>query len=185
MARSFPACSALIGAALIGAACGPSEERAARVVADVSGSDAKAALVQNGSSVIAYICGGDNTVRTYTRWFEGPIDGEGAFNLEKDTWTLRGAFNESGAIAVLTSTSGVNADLVAPIVIGGEGLFEGSRTGRCKTGAITFGAPLAVQGAGCDSMGVVQQVTPDGPIDSAGFNVRIGDRSEMVAPVSL
>jgi hypothetical protein len=134
-------------------------------VGKLSGSDAEIAIVTSDASVVAYVCGGDRSYTSTTRWFVG--DAAEGLHLVKDGWRIDGTLANQTWQGTLTAPSGEelawSAEAVAP---GSEaGLYQAEIDGG-KAGVIVHesGAQIDIQGAWREKIGRVLQVTPVMPV---------------------
>ena len=167
-------------------ACGtePGPGAPARHVGALEDSDAVIAFVHSESRLLAYVCGGPNTFMELSRWFEGSLDTQGRYNLSNDTLSLQGDL-QSGTLQ--TSDGTLNFTLREAAENSAVGLYspEGPLDVTCRTGVVVLGDgdPPQMQGVGCRE-GVLEQVTPDRPVDRDGFSVRLAGDSLFVEPVT-
>ena len=145
-------------------------------VGALEGTDAVVALVADGDRVLAYVCGGDATRDTHTRWFSGPID-SGDFELFAGAWSLTGTLTDDGDLTgVVTSPGGDAASFDA---LGAE---QGTLAGLyveiaspCSTGLVitqpTVDVLPVAQGAWCLEGGAIGQVVPIMPLLFEGSGV--------------
>lgn len=155
------------------------------LVGAIASTDARLSVATSGDRLVAYVCGGPQTLETHTRWFEGRAEEDGTFSLSKDEWVLAGTLSEGTASGTLQGPQGAALGWTAQDEGGSTGLFGGEGSGACRTGVIVFSAdPAQIQGAGCDAAGRLQQVTPDGPITAGGFSVMADGRRLFVEPVT-
>lgn len=134
-------------------------------VGKLSGSDAEIAIVASNGSVLAYVCGGDRSYTSATRWFVGEA-GEG-LHLEKDGWRIDGALVDQAWQGTLLSPSGDSLAWSTEAVANGSeaGLYMAEIDGG-KAGVIVHesGAQIEIQGAWREKIGRVLQVTPVMPV---------------------
>jgi hypothetical protein len=152
-------------------------------IGDVAGTTAMVGLVHNDDTLAAYVCGREDTLASYTRWFNGSLDDDGAtFTLDSDGWSLSGSLEASGVEATLVDPDGASASLslVAAATDSLSGLYS-VLDGDCRAGLIVSdpGTSTAIitQGAWCDGDGVVKQVTPMMPVGlvDGGIAVTVDD----------
>ena len=157
----------------------------AALVGAIDTTDARLAVARSDDRLVAYVCGGAQTLATHTRWFEGEAAEDGTFSLAKDEWVLAGTLLDGSASGILRGPGAAELAWAADLRGESSGLFDGEGSGSCRPGVIVFSAdPLELQGAGCDESGQLQQVTPDGPVRAEGFDVTAGNRRFFVEPVT-
>jgi hypothetical protein len=184
-----PAPVALAALALVAAGCVAPAAPPAFHVGPVSDSDAVVAVVREGTRVTAYVCGGERTYDTLTRWFEADVREGDAVTITRDGYTLRlesSAPDAASLPGTLTDAQGIARPFVArlqptaPLV----GLYDSNDSG-CRAGAMVWyadgSADPRVQGTWCDRGGLVEQVEPVRPlqVDAAGLRVRLGPRGGL------
>lgn len=167
------------------AACGPDE----RVfVGSIDGTDAEVGLTVANGQAAAYVCGGDETRATLTRWFEGPAETT-AGSLVADDWTL----TWDGSSGTLTDPDGTASTWVAEDQSRTAGLFEATDSG-CHDGAIVWdaaGAATMLGTWGCYAANLpMLEVTPVGTVRLADtIDARVaapdGDRTFTMTRVTL
>jgi hypothetical protein len=184
---------ALIGA-IVSSCAGDSEPRVASYVGGVTAGDAKIALVvdEEAGRFVLYVCGGDATYATHTRWFAGEI-ADATIEANKDGWSIAGDVWSDGAMGSLVDPSGNRIQWSAGIAGGTtiSGLYDTMDEG-CRTGVIVIddgrGAPI-VQGTWCNADGLREQVTPISPVALTDRGIEVAvevagvERRLFVTPV--
>src|SRR5688500_11002329 len=151
---------------------------------------------------VVYVCGGDATYTSHTRWFAGDLRGGGrALAATRDGWTIDGLVAGDGTWASGTLTDPAGASLAWTATIGGgdvgdegvPGLYAAVDDG-CRTGVVVLddGSGTArAEGTGGHADGARAQVTPVAPmmLTSRGLEVAVVvdgiERRLFVTPVSL
>lgn len=127
------------------------------LVGDLAETDARVGFAIDGELVVAYVCGGTQTMASHTRWFDDDLFGS-EFEAESGGWTLTAQVDEAEVVGQLISPDEESWELT----LTEEGaLFESADSG-CQDGAVLGpdGGELAVQGVWCDEIGSLAQVTP-------------------------
>jgi len=137
---SFPLIVALAG----GVACTASDSTESCVaesiaspnvfVGKTAGGEALVSLVHDGSSVMAYVCGVGDRLKTHTGWFAGVASGDGGEAIEASNGTLGLALRaqlagEAGS-GTLTLADGTELAFTVEAARGGAGLFEYEDSGN-------------------------------------------------------
>lgn len=164
--------------------CTDPGEAPSQWVGALPGTDLALALTSEGDGALrAYVCGGPDTYATHSRWFEGTLTADGAFDAVREGWALTGDAGPDGASGTLTSPDGDELPFDAhPATAPLEGLYFALDSG-CRTGAVVWtgaaGEP-SLQGTWCDDQSHFEQVTPVLPITltAEGIHVRV-DRTEI------
>lgn len=166
-------------------ACTPDE----RVfVGSIDGTDAEVGLVVQDGAATAYVCGGDETRTTLTRWFEGAGERD-AGSLVQDDWTLAW----SGAAGTLTDPAGTESAWAKEDQSRTAGVFDAEDSG-CRDGAIVWdagGSPVIRGTWGCyGGDNPMLEVTPVGTLrlaDTIEATVAApdGDHTFTLARVTL
>lgn len=162
----------------------------ATFVGKVGGTDVVVAVALGGGEAQAYLCGGDATRSTWTRWLTGDA-GSGDFSATSGGWTLTGTAQGATLTGTVSGPDGERS-FHASAATGLAGLYRGAEP--CPTGLVvwmTADGPAA-QGAWCDGAGVYGQVEPVMPIavTPQGVAVRLlgagggGDDPVWLAPVT-
>jgi len=147
----------------------------------IEDTDAVVGIVTSADQVTFYVCGGDKTYSTMTRWFSGPVSagGAGGTTLSKGGWkvTAGAGFNRGALITPQGKSLPWSA---RPVVAGSaEGLYGAFDSG-CRTGAVVTGsgrgADPRLQGTWCDGKRYAQ-VIPILPV------VRVGDGIPVRIPL--
>ena len=151
-----------------------------RVGTATSGDVVFAAVVEDDVSV--YVCGGDTTFATHTRWFRDiPLDDDGGFEATLEGWTISG-------LAETDDTGGIMAELVGPademVSLEGKGVPDDGLAGLytknvddCTTGLVVRGSDddPQTQGTWCDDQGQFAQVIvlPPVVLTAEGIHVEV------------
>jgi hypothetical protein len=189
--------SAALLVALGSTGCGGDESTAGGApegewVGTIAGTDAWVAISAADGVAAAYVCGGPQTLSTHTRWWratefsgsspdgssfsgsspDGSSDvGDGALSMDADGWQLATTLVAGTIGGSLTDPDGVVVSFDAEFSATGDlaGIF-GALTSGCRSGVIVKSTSSS-QGAFCDGIDFVSEVTPLMPIDAAGFTV--------------
>ncbi len=136
---------------------GESAGASSSLVGVVEDTDAVVGIVTSADKVTFYVCGGDKTYNTMTRWFSGPA----GTTLSKNGWkvTVGAGFNKG---AVITPQGKSHAWSARPVVTGSaEGLYAVFDAG-CRTGAVVTGSGPGtdpqLQGTWCDGKRYAQVI---------------------------
>jgi hypothetical protein len=113
-----------------------------------------------------YTCGGATSMDA-SRWFKGSAGDD--FTIEKDDWTITGAWVDGRIVGELLSPAGDvhpwSADLAAPGT--DSGLYAAS-TGSCTSGVVIRqdapGGATRAQGTWCDGQGNLAQIIVLAPV---------------------
>jgi hypothetical protein len=127
-------------------------------VGDLIDTDARVAVATDGENGVAYICGGEETMATHTRWFGDDI-WAGELTAQTSDWEFSADVYEDGADGFLTSPDG---DVWEFSLTDAGGLYQAEDAG-CKDGAVLgpdANGELSLQGVWCDEVGSLAQVTP-------------------------
>ena len=144
------------------------------------------AVSSDEQSVVAYVCGGDNTLATHTRWFVTPSGGSD-LAFDHDGWRLETSLSDGDISGSLIDPDGLESSFAANHTAEGDpaGLFTAFDSG-CRDGVIVESGGSS-QGAWCDLLDNFGEVTPAMPIDASGFDVvaatPMGDRMFFVEPL--
>jgi hypothetical protein len=167
--------SAALLVALGSAGCGGDESTAADApegewVGTIAGTDAWVAISAADGVAAAYVCGGPETLSTHTRWWRADV-GDGALSMDADGWQLATTLVAGTISGTLTDPNGVVVSFDAEFSALDDlaGIF-GALTSGCRSGVIVKSTSSS-QGAFCDGIDFVSEVTPLMPIDAAGFTV--------------
>ena len=147
------------------------------LVGDVDGSDAVLAAIRDGTSVTVYVCGGDSTFDTHTRWFGGgSIDGEGAFSIDLEDWTIAGTFDDLDVAGTLTDPDGAQMTYSASAISTDSiaGLYTAEPDG-CRTGVVLQdnGGGITGQGTWCNQAAEFGQVIILEPIEVTAQGIAV------------
>jgi hypothetical protein len=143
-------------------------------IAAIDGTDAKVAIAFDGANVAAYVCGGDASYATMTRWFLGASD-PSQFDGARDGWSIHGTTDPHAEWhGTLTSPDGTIYTWHTGTIAdeGSIGLYD-VMDDNCRTGAMVWtdssDHQTHVQGTWCSSVGVLagryEQVTPVRPVE--------------------
>ena len=150
----------------------------------VEDSDAVIGVTVRGDRLSAYICGGDRSYASMTRWFYRkeiePTWIGGTFAMAKDDWWIHGELEPEGASGTLRTGDGqVKSWTALPRAAGTiAGTYSAGRD-TCRIGAVVLqpeaGGPSTVQGVWCDGPDRLAQVTPIRPVvlTAGGLEVEI------------
>jgi len=152
-------------------------------VGDVEGSDAVIAFAVRERNVVGYVCGGEATFASLSRWFCGEanaVDGGLDIVVHEAGWTLDAQIDDTTVRGTLRNPDGSELAIVASRAADGAGLFA-NEVGGCSTGVIAFApegdAEPEVHGTFCaDEFDLFEQVTPVRPYDDRdnALNVLVG-----------
>jgi hypothetical protein len=162
------------GVALVLVACGGDEERAEGTYIDrMPGVDLWVAVTVESEQAAAFVCGGEQTLETHTRWMTTSLGATGSsLRFEKDGWVL--------ALEIVDDT--LAGDLVGPdgaaLAVAARastaplaGLYTAIDSG-CRAGVIIADVEAA-QGAWCDTLDNFSQVTPLSPIERQPLGIEV------------
>jgi len=158
----------LLGLALFG--CGSSDDtttpaaNTAALVGTLAGTDARIGLVLDDTKGVLYVCGGDSTRATLTRWFRGTRTAAG---IDWTTDDLRVVAAPRGAtwVGELKKSDGTSSSFeVTPTAAGTiAGLYESARA-EGRAGVVVFqpspSGPATILGAFKTTAGKLEQVLP-------------------------
>ncbi len=172
LTRLFPSAAALATTTLLALACdpepaGPAEGTdldARAAVGAIDSTDLSLAALLDEDALTVYMCGGDETFDSHTRWFRGSF-GEGddpdAFELVSDGMTLVGTRTADGLTGELVEADGSrHAFAIDPVDDDSDlGLYFASQDDR-NTGVVVReeGGELVAQGASCTRTNECNQV---------------------------
>lgn len=161
------------------------------------GTDAVFALSWSGNDVVSYVCGGDETYATMSRWFCGePGTGSGGpyFYRQFDGWVLDVSIGDATLEGTLQAPSGEVYPVSARAAPEGTiaGLYAPSEVGGCETGVVvrqrTADDTPVVQGTSCEH-DRFEQVTPVLPVALTDGQLQVvvrraaGEETLWVRPV--
>jgi hypothetical protein len=118
------------------------------------------AWIESGA-VVAYACGGEETLQDWTHWFDGSVTDD-SFALSNEGWTLTGAWSGASWSGDLSGPEGQASWSAQPGEASLVGIYE-SGDGGCTAGVVVteIAGELTSQGAWCEpESGVLRQVTP-------------------------
>lgn len=176
--RSPSLCLAALAIAIAGCSDDGQLTRTRVRVGTAPGSDVVfGALVEDTVSV--YVCGGDSTFATHTRWFrDAALDDDGAFEMTLDGWTITGTAEEDRITATLRDEAGAELELDGNGVPedGLAGLYTKEIDG-CTTGLVVRGEgdDVQTQGTWCSDQSQFAQVIVLEPLalTSMGIHVEV------------
>lgn len=176
---------------LLTACSGEPEPAAAGTFIDrLPGVDPWLAVTIEGDQAAAFVCGGPETLSTHTRWMTAALDGD-HMRFEEDGWVLDLSATDDTLAGSLVDPQGVTLTVSAlrpeePIA----GLFTAVDSG-CRAGVIVATGEKA-QGAWCDDLGNLSQVTPLMPLAQGPDGIEVvavdapgGARNFFVHPASV
>jgi hypothetical protein len=149
-------------ACLLAAGCGAPAGAPAYVGA-VPGGDEVVGVVSDGSQATFYLCGGEATFATHTRWFTGSVDDRGEMSLSdrKGSWKVTGNL-ALGSGRITTDTHDQLLWSVRPAAGDAEGLYSATVAGSCRTGAVVGDfdgtGTVRMQGTWCDGQQYAQVI---------------------------
>lgn len=146
---------------LVAAGCGrPDETSGGTWTGSVVGSDAVVGAVVSGNRAAVYVCGGDSSFATVTRWFQGTRE-ELSTGLLRDGWVVDAAAGGDSLAGKLVAPDGGTFvfSLAAAAEGSAAGLYSTVDAG-CRTGVVVHGEASSMQGVWCSDLGEVAQVTP-------------------------
>lgn len=160
-------------------------ESSRHFVGAIETTDAKIALISEGNSVKAYVCGGALTYASHSRWFsleQGQSQGPWrSVKGQSQGWSIEGEISEGEGHGVLLSPEGIAQRWQVSFAPRPLGLYElDSEFG--KIGAIVQGTD-DVQGTLLGKGGYRAQVTPVRPMalpNNLWIEVRLGDDLRVV-----
>jgi hypothetical protein len=130
--------------------------------------DAWLAVKVQEDSAVVYVCGGDHTLATHTRWLAGHAESSTSF--EREGWAVDLEIDEDETTGTLSHDGIETAFTATRIPVGGlAGLFT-QVTDGCRTGVIVASGDSAgvdAQGAFCagvNGQNELAQVTPMIPV---------------------
>ncbi len=138
----------------------------------LEGSDAVAAVAVSGDTVALYVCGGDTSYATRSRWYSGTRVGDEADVASTDGGTAHVDFGDTEITGTITEPGAqpfaFRLDMMRP---GGPGGVYSVVDSGCRTGVVVIdhGAMTepTVQGTWCSSQDIFAQVTPITPVDDS------------------
>jgi hypothetical protein len=152
-----------------GAGKGGAEDGKVRLmVGELTGSDVKFGVIATEEKARLYFCGGPDSVEDSTRWLVVPLEEDGSFEFEDESWRLRGQMDSaelSGEVERVDG-KGKGGDFLAELIDSDTvaGVYEG--TDQCgKVGLI------------------VTQPTPDDEATGQGACVGAGHDPEPVGVI--
>lgn len=185
---AMPGRRALLLVVAVIAACGPPAlpPLDGTWVGRVDGTDVVVAIAVAGDEARAYLCGGDATRATWTRWLAGDASA-GDVTTTADGWTVTAAVLGAGSLGGSVSGPDGVRTFTATATTGVGGLYRGSEP--CPTGLVVWMTTVgpAAQGAWCKG-GIYGQVEPVIPIalTPQGIGVHlVGAPAEGYDPVWL
>ena len=161
--------------------CGASSEV---VVGQLAGSELALGAVRTPDGLRAYLCGGETTVDTHSRWLSGPLNADGAFSLEADGFALVGDWGGDVLQATLTDPDGAALTVEAAAPEGDGGLFEAD-DGEQNTAVVVFSwvdDTITAQGASCTAARCAQVIIipPGGDAGSTSLTVEVEGETQTV-----
>ncbi len=150
------------------------EFRGALYTGELAGTDAVVAFAVEDDNVVGYVCGGETTMATHSRWFceiaSRRDDGLLHVVKEEAAWTLDALISDTSVEGTVRSPDGTIYDVSAPLALPGAGLFA-DEVGGCSTGVIVIpggdGEEPRIQGTHCaDDYDYFEQVTPVRPVET-------------------
>jgi hypothetical protein len=124
--RATPMAFAVAGAVSCGQSPAAKTEAAPVFVGEVSGTDARVALVTSAHHARFYFCGGDSSYATSTRWLVAPVDAAGAVALGPTTsipWQLSAQLGSDAVAGTVDRADGTPVAFTA--VRAGAGTLAG------------------------------------------------------------
>lgn len=171
-------------AALLLAACGGEEESPLEgtYVDRMPGVDAWVAVTVADGEAAAFVCGGEETLATHTRWMTAPAGP--SLRFERDGWVLA---LEGSDDTLRGELRGPDGD-VMPVAAGRPegplaGLYTAIESG-CRAGVI-IASGEAAQGAWCDSFDNFSQVTPLTPIERKAQGIEVIADATPAGPLTF
>ncbi|HET6584640.1 MAG TPA: hypothetical protein VFG69_14375 [Nannocystaceae bacterium] len=176
--RSSSLCLAALALAIAGCSDdGQLKPARVRVGTATTGDVVFGAVVEDTVSV--YVCGGDTTFATHTRWFrDAELDDDGSFEMTLDGWTISGSVADDRLAASLESDMGEALELAGEAVAedGLAGLYTAELDG-CTTGLVVRGEgdDVQTQGTWCSDQSQFAQVIVLEPLalTSMGIHVEV------------
>jgi hypothetical protein len=141
-------------------------------VSRVGTTDAWLAVTLQDTHAVAFICGGEQTLTTHTRWMYNTVDEhDEALAFEVEGWRLDLELTDPGAAGELTTPAGDVIGIGATLTAGNDlqGIYS-SVNGGCRDGLIVIdsGDGPQAQGVYCDNRGHVRTAAPAEPLAEAG-----------------
>lgn len=160
---------------LLAAATGCNSTPSGMWVTRLTGTDAWVGITVDGSEGAAFLCGGETTLETHTRWMLTTVDSESVI-FRQDDFEIEITLSEGDVAGQLVEPSGAAVAFEARRV--GEedvaGVYFGFDSG-CGDGLIVLdgGASGTTEalGAWCNESGLREQVTPVLPIERTNQGV--------------
>jgi len=153
-------------------------------VSRVGDTDARLAVSIQDTHAVAFICGGEKTFTTHTRWMYNVVDDEDeVVAFEVDGWRLDFAIDSPGAEGELTTSAGdiiaVGATLTSETDI--QGIYSSINDG-CRDGLIVMNGPLGpeTRAVWCDDRGNVRPAEPLASLQDAS-TATVAEGIPMVA----
>jgi hypothetical protein len=120
----------------------------------------------NEDRIGLYVCGGDDTFASHSRWYDGVINlTTGDFDLALNGWVVTANLASGNMQGTIVAPDQSELTFVAaPAGDGIVGVYDGEPNG-CRIGVVVMGSDAAptVQGVWCDDQNMFSQVTPMGP----------------------
>jgi hypothetical protein len=138
-------------------------------VSRVGDTDALLAVSIQDVHAVAFICGGEQTVTTYTRWMYNTVDEDDqTLAFEVDGWRLDLEIAEPGANGELTTPTGDIIGIGATLTPGTDlqGIYSSVNDG-CRDGLIVMGTGSEAVGVWCDDRGHMRPAAPSEPLGEA------------------
>ena len=142
-----------------------------------TGTSTAIGLVQQGTQVALYVCGGTTGYAHWSQtggWFIGNTDSTGHFSFAQGGTSVIGSVSATGSSGTMTDSTGetLSWSFAPASSTDGSGLYQATVTGGCMTGVIVWSDSdgLHSQGAWCDGLGDFAQVIPARPLAGAPSN---------------
>ena len=107
-----------------------------------------------GETTVGLVVAGEGETLSWSRYYEGPRDEDGTFQLSSEGWTAAGGDVAGGGFSVTLTDADGREDpafaLQPPINnVSFDGPFKGSGGGGCVPSGVVFNSGGLIQGAAC------------------------------------
>lgn len=175
--------------------CGSSSEESttpavATFVGPLTSTDARVGLVVDDTKGVLYVCGGDTTRTTLSRWFKGPRTAAGIDWTNGDLHVVAAPQGTSWSGTLKKSDGTTFSFAVTPVVANTiAGLYDASLP-EGRAGVVVFQSSVSesptILGTFQATSGPFEQVLPVREVSrtAAGIEVKIASKSFFVQPVT-